>query len=153
LRGFSAAGLANSAIENSFDLFRLETVRDTAKQPPSWRGGHQLFLFDYLNGLSLQPRFEGVQTLIDRDQLNNGRPGIHQILQGGANLRECIQYLIHDAKGNSPAHDGRPKHDIGEYIVGLEIADARDIEIHEVQIEPEVVAPYCAVQLGKRWWV
>src|SRR5437868_3259287 len=82
---------------------------------------------------------EAAQPHIDRNQLDDRAPGIDEILKRGPNLRECVQDLVHRTERDLAGNDRRAEQNVGKDGVGLQINDAADIEIHEIQIEPEIV--------------
>src|ERR1700692_1770421 len=93
------------------------------------------------------------QPLIDRNQFDNRAPRIDKILKRGSDLREGIQDLVHRTECNLASNDRWSEQDVGKDDVGLQINDAADIEIHEVQVKPEVVPANGTEQLAHGWWI
>jgi hypothetical protein len=91
--------------------------------------------------MALDSFFERAETLVDRNQFYDRGPRVNKILKGRAHLAESVENLIHCSERNLTCDDGRAKNDIGKDVVGLKIYNAANVEIHEVEIEPKIVAP------------
>ena len=100
--------------------------------------------------LVVQRRLEGAQALVDRDQLDDRRPGIDQVLERRLDPAEGAQDLLHDAEGDAAGNDGRRERDVGHEDVGLQVAVAGDVEVEVVEIQAEIVAAHVREQLGER---
>ena len=64
---------------------------------------------------------KGFQALINRLQLDDGGPGIHQILEGVFHLVKGIQNPLHNAQGKSTGNNGWRQGN-----QGYELADIND---------------------------
>jgi PAS domain S-box-containing protein len=87
------------------------------------------------------------QTFIDREQLNNGCPGVDQILKRVAHLIESCEYLLQNTKSYGACGNCWNQDQIDENIVGLQVETAGHIKVHVVKIEAEIVAPHIAKKL------
>src|ERR1700735_1355678 len=101
--------------------------------------------------LAVDLGFEGAKTLIDRDQNHDRAPRIDQILERTSHLRKRVQDLVHRAKRDLAGDDGGSEQQIGEHDVSLQVHDAADVEVQEVQIEPKIVLSDGGKQHGQRW--
>ncbi|OIQ69133.1 hypothetical protein GALL_492680 [mine drainage metagenome] len=100
----------------------------------------------------MDPGLERPQSLIDRNQFDDRAPRIDEILKRGSHLCERIQDLVHRTQRDLAGNDRRCEQDVGKDDVGLQIDDAANIKIHEMQIEPEViVANIAKQQIQCRW--
>src|ERR1700758_1279763 len=79
------------------------------------------------------------QPLIDRDQFDDRAPRVDEILKRGSHLCERVEDLVHRAEGDLARDDRGREQDVRKDDVCLQIDDPADIEVHEVQIEPEVI--------------
>ena len=77
------------------------------------------------------------QSLIDRDQFDDRAPRVDEVLKRGSHLRERVEDLIHRAEGDLACDDRGREQDVRKNDVSLQIDDPADVEVHEVQIEPE----------------
>ena len=93
------------------------------------------------------------QPLIDRNQLDDRAPRVDKILKRGSDLRERIQNLVHRTERDLAGNDRWSEQDVRKNDVGLQINDAADIEVHEVQVEPEVVPANGTEQLVHGRWI
>src|SRR5271169_5585205 len=101
---------------------------------------HRLHLrLDRRQRLIMDLGLEAAQSLIDREQVDNGAPGIDEILEGTSDLRERRQDLLHYAERNLAGGDRRHQKDIRKDDISLQINVAAYVEVHEVKIKPEVV--------------
>src|SRR3954465_1758849 len=97
-------------------------------KPPAMRVGPHLAsqsqrrrllrVLDRRRRLVADPGFEGAQPLIDRNQFDDGAPGVGEILKRGSDLPECIEDLVHRAERDLASYDGRGKQYVGKNEVG-----------------------------------
>ena len=91
------------------------------------------------NVATIQNRLKGFQALVDRQQFNNRRPGIHQILERVRDLAESRQDLLQYAEGDLSRRNGRDQDQVGKDIVRLNVQPTKHVEIHVVEIQPKIV--------------
>ena len=109
-------------------------------------------LVDRGQRLAVDRRLEGAQALVDRQELDHDGPGVDQVLERGAHLVERVQDLVHQPERDGADHDARGEHHVAEDVVDLDVEDARDVEVHVVEVEPEVVPPHVGKErAGGRW--
>src|ERR1700736_6647894 len=129
------------------------TGRDTLPTP---RSSQRLWLrpcLDRRQRLAADPGLKTPQPLIDRNQFDDRAPGVDEILERGPDLRERVQDLVHRTKCNLAGNDRWSEQDVGKDDIGLQIDDAADVEVHEVQIKPEVVPTNGTEQLAHGRWI
>src|SRR5687768_3629345 len=97
-----------------------------------------------------QRGLEGAQALVDRDQLDDGRPGQDQVLERGLDAAEGPHNLLHDAEAYRSAYNARAERHVGHQHASLQISVADDVEVEIVEVKAKVVAPYLAEQHPKR---
>src|SRR5438270_2196601 len=114
------------------------------------RIGHGL---DRGKRLALERGLECTQALIDRDQVDDGAPGSDQILKRASDLPERPDDLVHGAKRDVAGHDGGSQQDVGKNRVSLQVNDAADVEVQEVQVKPEIVPANVDEQRVEGRWI
>ena len=99
-----------------------------------------------VNLQTVDPCLKPPQSLIDRDQFNDRAPRVNEILKRGSHLRERVQDLVHRAQRDLACDDRRREQDVRKDDVSLQVDDPADIEVHKIQIEPEVIRANVAKQ-------
>ena len=94
----------------------------------------------------MDPCLKPPQSLIDRDQFNDRAPRVNEILKRGSHLRERVQDLVYRAQRDLACDDRRREQDVRKDDVSLQVDDPADIEVHKIQIEPEVIRANVAKQ-------
>src|SRR5207342_3282048 len=97
----------------------------------------EIALVDVGQRLAADRRFERPQALVDRQQLDDRRPRIDEILERAAHLVEHVVDLRQQTEGQLAGNDGRHENDQAEQVVCLQIKNAGDVEVHVVEIEAE----------------
>src|SRR5215211_7352157 len=92
--------------------------------------------------LALDRRIERAETLVDRQKLDNRRPGVDEILEGRADLLEGVEDLVHRAEGDLARDDSGRKDDVGEDVVRLQVKNPGNVEVHVVEVEAKVIEPH-----------
>src|SRR5580704_14118831 len=118
---------------------------------PASRPGSQGWIrlcFDGRHRLTMKLGLKAPQSLIDRDQFDDRAPRVDEILKGSSDLRKRIQDLVHSAERDLAGNDRGSEQEVGKDDVGLQIDNPADVEVHEIQIEPEVVPANVAKQLA-----
>src|SRR6478735_7041009 len=86
--------------------------------------------------------FKGSEAFIDRNQFYNSGPRVHKVLERRSNLGESIENLVHRTKRDLSGHNSRCQYDVRKYVVGLQIQDTADVEIHVVEVDTKIVLTY-----------
>src|ERR1700730_1114400 len=123
---------------------------------PILRLSQRLWLRPRLNPRQRVATDLGLKTphpLIDRKQFDDRAPRVDKILKRGSDLREGVQDLVHRTECDLASNDRWSEQDVGKDDVGLQINDAADIEVHEVQVKPEVVPANGTEQLAHGRWI
>src|SRR4249919_1994227 len=92
--------------------------------------------------LATDAAFKGSEAFIDRNQFYNSGPRVHKVLERRSNLGESIENLVHRTKRDLSGHNSRCQYDVRKYVVGLQIQDTANIEIHVVEVDPKIVLAY-----------
>src|SRR6478735_6783213 len=92
--------------------------------------------------LATDAAFKGSEAFVDRNQFYNSRPRVHKVLERRPNLGESIENLVHRTKRDRSGHDSRCQYDVGKYVVGLQIQNTADVEVHVVEVDPKIVLAY-----------
>src|SRR5258708_23575255 len=92
--------------------------------------------------LATDAAFTGSEAFIDRNQFYNPGPRVHKVLERPSNLGESIENLVHRTKRDLAGHDSRCEYNVRKYVVGLQIQDTADIEVHVVEVDPKIILAY-----------
>jgi hypothetical protein len=137
-QGLCVAGIVSSPAKFPVSTeFACRRVRSALRRQPAF-----LWLLllrkhgAYWHRLAADATFKGPETLIDRDKLNPG-PRVHKVLKRRSNLSKGIENLVHRTKRDFAGNNGRREYDVGKDVVGLQIQDTADIEVHVVEIDPK----------------
>ena len=90
---------------------------------------------------------------MDRDQLDHRRPCIDNKLERIGHLTECSQDLLQNTKSDGTRSDRRHENKIADNVICLKIETTADIEIHVMEIQPEIIAADIVKQLTHGQWL
>src|ERR1700730_12352498 len=98
------------------------------------------FTLDQIERLVVQRRLESQQALVDRQKLDDRRPGVDQVLERRSHAAKGAEILLHDAERKTGGGNGGAECHIRNEYAGLQVSVASDIEIEIVEIDAEIVA-------------